>query len=108
MIGGNTTVIIEHYDVTVTHVQTGEKIPVWKTLMTLTGWLDLMSGEAKYTYNAKLQESTHIFLCDHVELDKHVTNKRMVIDGDIYDILLIDDPMQMHQHLEIYLRYVGR
>ena len=30
-----------------------------------------------------------------------------VIDGNIYDILLIDDPMRMHKHLEIYLKYVG-
>lgn len=107
MIGGNTEVTIQHYDDVVIN-EVGERVPKWKTLMTLTGWLDLMAGEAKYTYNVKLQESTHIFLCDHVELDKYVTNKRMKIDNDIYDILLIDDPMNMHQHLEIYLRYVGR
>ncbi len=107
MIGGNTEVTVQYYD-DVGINEIGERVPIWKSLMTLTGWLDLMAGEAKYTYNAKLQESTHIFLCDYVELDKYVTNKRMKIDNDIYDILLIDDPMNMHQHLEIYLRYVGR
>lgn len=107
MIGGSTEVIVQHKNGT-TVDEIGDRVPAWKPLLTLTGWLDLMSGDAKHTYNAKLQESTHIFLCDYVTMDKHVDNKRMIIDGDIYDILLIDDPMQMHQHLEIYLRYVGR
>lgn len=32
----------------------------------LTGWLALASGEAKYTvFNAKAQESTHIFIVDY-------------------------------------------
>ena len=25
----------------------------------------------------------------------------------VYEILLIDDPMHMHEHLEIYLKYIG-
>jgi hypothetical protein len=34
-------------------------------------------------------------------------NARMVIEGLVYEILLIDNPMNMNRHLEIYLRYVG-
>ena len=34
-------------------------------------------------------------------------NARMVIDGKIYEITFIDDPMQLHQHLEIFLRFIG-
>ena len=34
-------------------------------------------------------------------------NARMVVNGEVYEILLIDDPMNMHDHLEIYLRFIG-
>ena len=107
MIGGNTTARLQHY-VNIGINGVGERVASWETSMMISGFLDLVSGEAKYTYNAKLQESTHIFICDYVKLDKAVDKQRMLIGGYIYDILLIDDPMGMHQHLEIYLRYVGR
>ena len=32
---------------------------------------------------------------------------RMVIHGAVYEILLIVDPMNMNEHLEIYLRFIG-
>lgn len=86
----------------------GERLELWSNLATLTGWLDFVSGEARYTYNAKLQESTHVFLCDYVPLDKEPENKRLIVDGHAYDVLLIDDPMNMHQHLEIMLKLIGR
>jgi hypothetical protein len=25
----------------------------------------------------------------------------------VYDVLLIDDPMNLHQHIEVYLQFVG-
>ena len=34
-------------------------------------------------------------------------NARMIVNGEVYEILLIDDPMNMHDHLEIYLRFIG-
>lgn len=34
-------------------------------------------------------------------------NARIVVNGEVYEILLIDDPMNMHDHLEIYLRFIG-
>lgn len=86
----------------------GEKISLWLDTETLTGFLDLSSGSSSYsTYNAKIQESTHIFLCDYVKLSVTAENCRAVIGGQVYDVLLIDDPMGMHEHLEIYLKFVG-
>lgn len=114
----------------------GEREHNWVDVASSKGWLDLSGGESKYTtYNAKIQESTHIFLCDYqtfkglsgewvwdtlnfisgeistLTSDKKVDvtseNARMLIDGLIYQIMLIDDPMNLHQHLEIYLKYVG-
>ena len=31
----------------------------------------------------------------------------MIINDSVYNIQLIDDPMGLHQHLEIYLKYIG-
>lgn len=107
----------------------------WMDCTSLHGYLDLSSGDSKRTpFNAKIQESTHIFMCDFMSLkglstewvwdpfnfltgvirkgteetvDATSENARMVIAGEVYEILLIDDPMHMHEHLEIYLRYIG-
>lgn len=87
----------------------GEAKNSWSELTQLHGWLDLSTGDSKHTnFNAKVQESTHIFLCDYHSLSGATSeNARLVVDGLVYEILLIDDPMGMHQHLELYLRYVG-
>lgn len=109
MIGGNTEAILQKKDGSTTNA-IGEKIQNWADVLTFKGWLDLQSGDSKYTYNAKIQESTHIFICDHVPLTKDqrkADDKRLVVDGTHYDVLLIDDPMELHQQWEIYLRLVG-
>lgn len=132
MIGGNTAAELQ--------VKTsgeknaiGERTETWETVVELLGWLDLSGGDSKYTtYSAKIQESTHLFMCDFqsfvalssqwnpfnflngiikAELDENVDvtseNARLLIDGKVYDIMLIDDPMNLHEHLEIYLKFVG-
>jgi head-tail adaptor len=107
MIGGNIDAILQQKVGSTTNA-IGERIHVWSDVQTLRGWLDLSSGDSKYTHDAKLQESTHIFMCDHIDIDRFADDKRLVVNGLIYDVLLIDDPMELHQHLEIYLKYVGR
>jgi len=106
MIGGNTVAVLQQKN-SAEFNEIGERIQSWADIQTLTGWLDLSSGEARYTYNAKIQESTHIFLCDYVSVDRNPDDKRLMVNGAAYDVLLIDDPMELHQHLEIYLRFVG-
>lgn len=69
-----------------------------------------MNGEANYEMNAKIQESTHIFLCDWFDCDAlGITseNARIIIEGQIYSVQMIDDPMGRNQHLEVYLKYTG-
>jgi head-tail adaptor len=108
MIGGNMQGLIQVS--TAGKNEIGETVKTWSDVQTITGWLDLSSGDAKYTtYNAKLQESTHVFVADYVELDSKITaeNSRMVINGKRYDITLIDDPMELHKQLEISLKYTG-
>ena len=88
----------------------GEKIPKWETSNELWGFLDFMGQNTSNTRNnfkTKLEDSTHIFICDYQKLDKKAENKRMIVDEEVYDVLLIDDPMGLHEHIEIYLKYVG-
>lgn len=115
-IGGNKSAVIQTAEVSKNKI--GEPEKSYADAIPLKGWLDLLDGDSKHTnYNSKMQESTHIFLCDYDELqykaegkpDKKITpeNSRMIIDGDIYEVTLYDDPMGMHEHLEIYLKYTG-
>lgn len=109
-IGGNTTATIQIS--TATRNAIGESVSTWADVQTLRGWLDLSSGSTNYTtYLAKIQESTHLFVCDYVQLDSRITAEtaRMKINGKVYDITFIDNPMEL-QHgsqLEIYLKYTG-
>ena len=108
MIRGNTTAEIQIS--TTEKKEIGEAVKVWKTVDTIKGFLDLSSGDSKYTtYDAKIQESTHIFLADWKALPASAgaENSRMVVNGAAYDVMLIDDPMGLHKHLEIYLKYTG-
>ena len=108
MIGGNITASIQTRSITKNSI--GEAVADWTTIQDIKGFLDLSSGDSRYTtYNAKIQESTHIFISDYVTLDASITaeNSRLVVMGKVYDILVIDDPMEMHKHLEIFLRYTG-
>ena len=108
MIGGNITASIQIS--TTTKNAIGESVKEWQEVQSIKGYLDLSDGDSKYTtYNAKIQESTHIFISDYVALDSRINaeNSRMVINDKRYDVLLIDDPMELHRQLEIYLKYTG-
>ena len=108
MIGGNTTAEIQTS--TTEKNEIGESARAWQTVDTIKGFLDLSSGDSKYTtYDAKIRESTHVFLADWKALPASVgaENSRLVINGAAYDVMLIDDPMGLHKHLEIYLKYTG-
>ena len=106
MIGGNIQAILQQRS-TSTFNAVGERVSAWEDVQMLWGFLDLSAGDSKYTHDTKLQESTHIWVGDYTPIDRKADNKRLVVNGLVYDVLLIDDPMELHQHLEIYLRYVG-
>lgn len=109
-IGGNIKAIIQVY--TSADNAIGENAQAWADAQTIKGWLDLQSGDSRNTtFNAKIQESTHIFIADYVALDSRITaeSARLVINGKRYDILLIDNPMELGSgsQLEFYLRFTG-
>ena len=116
MIGGNITGVIQ----TKTTVKNdiGESVKTWVDAFSHNGWLDFQNGEKGYrNFLTPVEESTHVFLCDYHagiysltmphEKTKKVPDCRMIIKGMVYDVLLIDNPMELNQQLEIYLRKVG-
>lgn len=141
MIDGNTAAIVQLSKPNGKNA-IGERVGQWLSVAQTKGWLDFISGEAKYNiYNAKTEESSHIFICDYSndienlyylldgngdyifdsdnctirkktsdEVADKVTseNARMIIKGQVYDIVYIDNPMELNQQFEIYLKLVGR
>jgi head-tail adaptor len=108
MIGGNLKATIQISTATKNGI--GESVKAWTDVQTIKGWLDLGSGDSSYTtYNAKIQESTHVFVADFVKLDSRITaeNSRLVINSKHYDVMLIDNPMELNHQLEIYLKFTG-
>ena len=88
----------------------GEAENIWTDTFYPFGWLGLQNGENKRTsFNAKIEESSHVFLTDF-NADIYAfadSDTRMVLKGNVYDVLLIDNPDEMDEQLEIYLRKVG-
>lgn len=109
-IGGNTLATIQVS--TTAQNEIGESVKTWANVQTLKGWLDLASGDSRYTtYSAKVQESTHVFVADYVPLDSSIKaeTSRMIVDGQTYDVMLLDNPMglQSGSQWEIYLKFTG-
>lgn len=106
-IGGNISGVIQTKATAKNAI--GEAVADWADACTLSGWLGLQNGDSKFTHNAKIEESSHVFLSDYSAAAYALTNldTRMIIKGVIYDVLLIDNPDEMNEQLEIYLRRVG-
>ena len=114
MIGGNITAILQIKNTT-TRNEIGEAIETWTDIGQVKGWLDYASGQADVQqYKGKVEDTTHFFLCDHfrwmdVTQGHGITseNCRIVVNGKIFNILYIDNPMELNQHMEVFLQYVG-
>lgn len=106
MIGGNKEAILQ--EKTVSKNEIGGNIITWENKYNLKGFLDFLSGGSEYAnYNAKIQESTHVFICDYTSIDIEENQCRLIVDNKEYEITLIDNPMELNKHLEFYLKYVG-
>ena len=111
-IGGNIYGVIQTKE-TAGYNEIGEANIVWSnTFNDVRGWLGLQNGDSKRTnFNAKIEESTHVFLMDFdagiYALTDNDQDVRMIIKGKMYDVLLIDNPDEMDEQLEIYLRKIG-
>lgn len=108
-IGGNITGVIQTKTSNGKN-EIGEAVIVWADAVTTKGWLGLQSGDSQRgVYNAKIEESTHCFLCDYnAEIDALAEqDTRMIIKGNMYDVTYIDNPDEMDEQLEIFLKKVG-
>jgi len=108
-IGGNIVGTIQAAS-TGARNEIGEAVQAWADVYGIRGWLSLQNGDSKYSnYRAKLEESTHVFLSDYHKgvYSLAAQNTRMVIKGFVYDVLLIDNPDERNEQLEIYLKRVG-
>lgn len=88
----------------------GESEITWSNVFDITGWLGMQTGDSnRINFSAKIEESTHVFLCDFDDGIYSLANQdtRMIIKGNMYDVLLIDNPDEMDEQLEIYLKKVG-
>lgn len=107
MIGGNVTALLQCKISSKNPF--GEKTEEWMDIQILKGFIDFSGGDGSYKANYKgdIEETTHVFICDYDKLTSEAspTLCRLIIDRKVYDILLIDDPMNLHQHLEIMLKY---
>ena len=117
MIGGNIEALLQ-INVPVEN-EIGSVVDTWVDVVYLKGFMALSAGDSKHTtYDAKIQESTHIFICDYRPIQESLEvednfirvspeNARMVANSQRYDVMLIDNPMNLNKHLEIYLKYTG-
>ena len=105
MIGGNITAVLQT-EITSKN-SFGEIVKSWQNVQVLKGFLDFTGGDGSYKSNFKgaVEETTHLFICDYVDLNVKPTQCRLLIDDKVYDVLMIDDPMNLHKHLEIMLKY---
>ena len=102
MIGGNTKAVILQYDETEKN-QIGEVKPKWSEAGCIFGWLDLMSADSDYSrMKTTVQDSTHVFIMDYQpSLMLGSKNNRLLINGRVYEIKYQDDPMELHEQIEI-------
>lgn len=105
-VGGNARAVVQVKETTKNYL--GETITTFKDLKTIKGYLDYITGEnGTGSFNAKIEDSTHIFMCDYEDLPNE-NEIRLSINGKPYEVKLIDVPMGIKYHMEIYLRYVGK
>lgn len=108
MIGGNLEATIQIKSTMQNDI--GESVDlVWDELITLKGWLDLSSSNTTYSHKTKTEESTHVFICDYDATVRKLDTRqcRLISNNRVYSITHIDDPMELNDHLEIFLKYVG-
>ena len=112
-IGGNTEAVIQVSSVI--RNDYGNEVTGWKDAFdrSVTGFLDLV-GERTNSKSLlhRVEEADYVFICDYFDpvsggVNLTAENSRIVIDGEIYEVKMYDDPMRLHEHMEIYLKYVG-
>lgn len=82
------------------------------TEIVVKGYLDMSGSDARRNiYDAKVEESTHIFICNYSEDIAGLRGKEEMCSfkfkGLDYDLLYIDNVMELNEHMELYLKRAG-
>lgn len=112
-IGGNTEAVIQISEAIQNDY--GNDLHNWQDAFEKpkTGFLDLISGGTdNRSLMRRIEDADYIFICDYFEpavngVRLTTENSRVLIKGEVYEVKLYDDPMQLHEHMEIYLKYLG-
>lgn len=107
MIGGNKIIkLYKKIGETVNCI--GEPETKKELVTSFKGFLDYMSGEVgSANFKAPINESTHIFISDFVEIEEDAEKLTAEIDNKSYEVKYIDNPMELNEQLEIYLKLLG-
>ncbi len=70
------------------------------------GWIDFLSGEESNGQNAITAESTHVIITFDTSLEISISDRIRFKDRD-YEVTYADNPMELDDHLEIFLKAVG-
>lgn len=95
----NQTATVQYRSVT---SDMGHNLVTWVTRGTLAGMLDMMSGGERWSKEKVNEESTHVWFCLPGFLIE--ASDRMVIDGIAYNVVNVDNPMNMGRHREVELK----
>lgn len=107
LIGGNTIIqLMKKVDNVLNDI--GEDSGTFEEYLSFEGFLDYVSGEVgSANFNALINESTHIFVSDYIEIKEEEEKLIAVINNKTYEIKYIDNPMGLNEQLEIYLKLIG-
>lgn len=91
----------------------GNEVADWVNAFSVVGFLDMTDeGTDSRTLMHRVEDADYVFMCDYFEpvaegIKLTTENSRILINGEVYEVKLYDDPMRLHEHMEIYLKYLG-
>lgn len=74
----------------------------WVDYLEIDGVIDMLTGGYSTSQQKVVEDSTHILITDVVDIQK---GDRVITNGNWYDVMYVDNPLNMDDHLEIELMY---
>lgn len=81
----------------------GSEIATWKTIDTISGVIDTLSGSERSIGGKIVQDSTHVLIINE-QIDISVDD-RLLQDGKQYDVTNVDVPLGA-SHMEVEVKYI--
>lgn len=94
------------YDKTGKRNSLGQIVHDFKEADDFEGWFDFLSGEENNNQNAITAESTHVIITFDTSLEIAISDRIRFKEKD-YEVTYVDNPMELDDHLEIFLKAVG-